>query len=117
MPIFGAQILPGVIRVALSALLAFLIFLPLLDQAKALGDLSIFVIVMLFLKEASYGFILGFLASLLFYGYELFGEMIDLARGASMSKLLVPELKHQSSPMEHIVFPIGLSDNFCTRTS
>ncbi|HXW53809.1 MAG TPA: flagellar biosynthetic protein FliR [Myxococcota bacterium] len=108
MPIFGAQVLPGLTRVVLSAILSSVVFAPLINQAEALAELSVFFLTMLFLKEAIFGIALGFLASLLFFAYELFGELIDISRGASMSKLLVPELKHQSSPMGTLFFQLAL---------
>jgi flagellar biosynthesis protein FliR len=65
-------------------------------------------IALLFVKEALLGFILGFFASMIFYAYELVGELIDISRAASMSRLLVPELKHQSSAMGTLLFQLSL---------
>lgn len=109
MPIFGAQILPSLVRVALAALLSAVSFIVFVDQAHISFELNFFVITLLFFKEALIGFIIGFFASLIFYAYELFGELVDLARGASMAKQLVPELKHQSSAMGTLLFQLALT--------
>jgi flagellar biosynthesis protein FliR len=107
-PFLGAQILPSIVRVGISVVLSTTVIFPLLSQTTALSELAIFSITMLFLKEALLGFVLGFLASLIFFAYELFGEFVDLARAANMSKLLVPELKHQSSSMATLFFQLAL---------
>ena len=109
LPIFGAQILPMLVRVALSMLLSAMIFLMMIDQASELACATTITISLLFFKEALIGFLVGFLAGLLFYGYELFGELVDLTRGAGMSKLLVPELRHQSSALGTLFFQLALA--------
>ena len=112
MPIFGSQLLPSLVRVGLCTTLSVTVFLPLLHSAHGLGELGIFSLVIQFLKEAFLGFIIGFLASLIFFAYELFGELIDMARAASMAKLLVPELKQSSSPMGTFFFQKALVMTF-----
>lgn len=107
MPIFGAELLPALVRVALAGVLSMVAFVLVHEEALSL-EVSLFVVVLLFLKEALLGFILGFFSSLIFYVYELFGELVDMARAASMSKLLVPELKHQSSALGSIFFQLAL---------
>lgn len=108
MPFLGAQLLPSLVRIALACMLSIISFLMLVNLTDFSRELGIFLIGLLFLKEALLGFVLGFLASLIFYAYELFGEFIDFARAASMAKLLVPELKHQSSPMGVLLFQLAL---------
>lgn len=108
MPFLGAQLLPSPVRFALAAMLAMVSFMLLLPTLKPPTDINGFLLAALFLKEGLIGFVLGFIASLLFYTYELFGELIDLARAASMAKLFVPEMKHQSSPMGTMFFQLAL---------
>lgn len=108
MPILGAQILPSVVRISLSLLLSLLCFLYIVDTNDSLIDAAFFWLGLLFIKEALIGFIIGFLTSMIFFIYELFGEFVDNARAANMSKLLVPELKHPSSPMGTLFFQLVL---------
>lgn len=108
MPSLGALVLPSLVRLAVASLLSTVSFFILWDQAPTFAQLTLSVIVFLFVKEALIGFILGFLASLIFYVYELFGELIDFARAASMSKLLVPELRYPSSAMGTLLFQLAL---------
>jgi flagellar biosynthetic protein FliR len=106
-PFLGAAVLPAIIRIALAAILSIISFFMLFDQISP-ANLSILIITGLFLKEALLGFIIGFFMSLLFYTYELLGQFVDIARSASMAKILVPELKQQSSPMGTLLFQFAL---------
>jgi flagellar biosynthetic protein FliR len=108
MPFLGAQLLPSLVRLALSALLTIISFILVIDNIDFSYSFSMVEISLLFIKEALIGFILGFLASLFFYAYELFGELVDLTRAASMAKLLVPEVKHHSSLLGNLLFQLAL---------
>ena len=107
-PFLGAALLPALVRLALAILLSIVSFLMLFEHS-IFPKLSITLIVALFIKEALVGFIIGLFASLIFYAYELFGQILDIARSASMAKLLVPELKQQSSPMGTLLFQLALA--------
>jgi flagellar biosynthesis protein FliR len=107
-PFLGGHILPTLLRLIFAGTLSVVSFLLLINSVDPTLEFSIFLIGFLFLKEALLGLILGFLASLIFYTYQFAGELIDLARAASMSKLLVPEFKHQSSPLGVLLFQLSL---------
>jgi type III secretion protein SpaR/YscT/HrcT len=107
-PFFGAQLLPSLVRISLASFMSVVSFFMLINKEELFFDTGIFFILLLFFKEALLGFILGFLASLIFYIYALIGEFIDFARAASMSKMLVPELKHHSSSMGVFLFQLAL---------
>lgn len=109
LPIFGAQLLPSLVRVGLAGLLSAVMFVVVHHASAIPADMNIFIIAGLFLKEALLGFILGFFASMIFYAYEMFGELIDFARAASMARMLVPELKQQSSTMGVLFFQFSLT--------
>lgn len=108
MPFLGAQLLPSPVRLALATVLSLVSFTVLAGTTPLPATMNPFFMMVLFAKEALIGFVVGFLTSLLFYAYELFGEFIDLARAASMAKLFVPEMKHQSSPMGTLLFQLAL---------
>lgn len=107
LPLFGAMILPSMIRIALALVMSCISVLVITPKTMAL-DASFLLMAALLIKELLLGFILGFFASLIFYIYELVGQFIDLARGASMAKMLVPELKIQSSPLGTLLFQFAL---------
>jgi flagellar biosynthesis protein FliR len=108
-PFLGAVLIPSLVRIALAGLLSLVSVLMILGKTKALPSLDIFTVIILFSKEVLLGFILGFLASLIFYAYELVGELLDFSRAASMLRLLVPQIKHQSSSMGTLLFQLSLT--------
>lgn len=108
LPFLGAAILPALVRVILASILSLISFMMLFTQTSFISGISIFVVVALFAKEALIGFILGILGSLIFYTYEILGQILDIARSANMAKLLVPELKSQSSPLGTLLFQLSL---------
>jgi flagellar biosynthetic protein FliR len=107
-PFLGAALLPALVRLSLSMLLSIISFL-MIFETSVFPDFSITLIAALFVKEALVGFIIGFFISLIFYAYDLFGQTIDIARSASNAKLLVPELKQQSSVMGTLLFQLALA--------
>lgn len=108
MPFLGAALLPASIRVALASALTLVSFLVLIPTQDFSTHYSLSIYALLFVKEALLGFILGFLTSLVFFAYEIFGELVDYFRAAGMAKLLVPELKTQASPMGVLMFQVAL---------
>ncbi len=108
LPWLGALLLPSPARIGLALAMSMVSMSFLLPKTHLAVDINIYFIVLLLIKEALIGLLLGFLGSLIFYCYELFGEIIDLARAASMAKLLVPHLRHQSSPMGTLLFQFSV---------
>lgn len=104
-PFLGAAIISPIIRVALALSLSLITFFLLLKEPLPIQ--SVFIPA-LFIKEAILGFLLGFFSSLIFYAYQLLGELIDMVRGASNARLLVPELKNPSSPLGVLFFQLSL---------
>ncbi len=107
MAFLGSHLLPGPVRMGLAALLSIVCFVIIVDK-QTFFSLTVMTIALLFVKEAFLGLLIGFFASLLFYAYELIGELIDFSRAATMGRLLVPELKHQSSAMGVLLFQLCL---------
>jgi flagellar biosynthetic protein FliR len=107
-PFLGATLIPALVRITLVIFLSLISFLIIIPDINFIDNLNIIIIVFLFIKEALLGFIIGLCASLIFYLYELVGTFIDLARSASIVKILVPQLKQQSSPLGVLLFQFSL---------
>lgn len=108
-PYLGAAIIPSLVRMAIVSLLSVVTLMMVINKTQSIASIDIITVTLLFAKEALIGFVLGFLGSLIFYAYELLGEILDLSRGASMLRLLVPHIKHQSSPMGILLFQLSLT--------
>ncbi len=101
-PFFGGAAVPGRVKAA-TALAFIIIAYPSLaaelnspGAAAAFGPLSF---IALLLKETLLGFVLGFLASLIFEAVQTAGRLIDYQRGVTMSELFAPQLQLQVSEL------------------
>jgi flagellar biosynthetic protein FliR len=110
-PILGARILPGIVKMGLALSLTAISWLLIREQIESISieNISQPGIALLFLKEAALGFLIGFFSSIIFYVYEYCGQMIDFARAASMSQMLVPEQRMQSSILGSFLFQLALA--------
>ncbi|MBI2343195.1 MAG: flagellar biosynthetic protein FliR [Deltaproteobacteria bacterium] len=66
----------------------------------------------LFLKEAILGVVIGFAASLVFYGFEAAGHMIENQRGMSIAHVLIPQLGTQGSLASQLLFLLSITIYF-----
>ncbi|MCF8161236.1 MAG: type III secretion system export apparatus subunit SctT [Polaromonas sp.] len=97
-PIFNRQIVPGLIRFSIAAALGALAA-PMLVPTVQATDLAATQIVMLVVKEAFVGFMLGYLIAIPFWAFEAVGFLIDNQRGASIAATLNPLTGNDSSPL------------------
>jgi flagellar biosynthesis protein FliR len=97
-PFFGGGSVPGRAKLALAVALSFLLY-PAMASAipTALVPIDFLPFLLLALKEAMVGFTIGYLTSLIFYGIESAGQMVDNLRGATIAQLLNLELNTQVS--------------------
>lgn len=82
LPMFSTQMIPVQVRVALGALVAFLVA-PMLP-AVAADALSIWTLAKLMFMEASIGLLLGFVCRFVFYTLEIAGGFIATEMGLSL---------------------------------
>ncbi len=88
---------PRTTRVGASVILTIFLY-PILAtpdlSIKGSDTLHLFA---LFFKEMLFGLSLGFAVSMIFYGFQGAGQMIDNQRGVSLARILIPELGEQVS--------------------
>src|SRR3989338_2712852 len=94
--LFGKPV-PRMVRVGVSMLLAVFLYPILVTSTSSQPDIDTMKMFALFLKEILFGLSIGFAASMMFYGFEAAGQMIDNQRGVSLARILIPELGGQSS--------------------
>src|SRR5262245_52426998 len=83
LPVVSKQLLAGRLRGATMVSLGFLI-VPLVLPAGSVGDVGLGELLLLILKEAFIGLVLGFFLAIPFWVIEAVGTVIDYQRGASM---------------------------------
>lgn len=97
-PFLGGKILPDTVKMGLTVAIA-IIFLPfLLVHYTHPIDFDVFFMLML-VKEAFVGFILGFLITIPFYYTQGAGALIDHQRGAQSLQVMDPSTQMQTSPL------------------
>jgi flagellar biosynthesis protein FliR len=87
-PIFSAQHCPVRIRIALGALVAFLIA-PGLSAGAPAGD-NFWRLAGLMLSEVGIGLLLGFISRMVFFAVEVAGSLITTEVGISLTSVLNP---------------------------
>ena len=107
-PFLTGKPVPAALKVSLA--LAVVVFLyPYLAPAdRAAIKLAPLAMIFLYLKEALYGIAIGFTASIVFYGFEAAGSMIDNQRGAAQARLLIPQFGQEGSVFGQFVYLLGV---------
>jgi type III secretion protein T len=97
-PIFNAQLIPGMLRLAIAAGLGCLAA-PMLMGTVSVSEFNGAQILLILLKESLIGLVLGFMMAIPFWALEAVGFFIDNQRGASIAATLNPLTGNDSSPM------------------
>jgi type III secretion protein T len=96
LPLFARAMVPRTITFAIAAGLGLLV-VPLLPPASEIP--AGLPLMTLLLKEAFIGVVLGFVAAIPFWLFDVMGFVIDNQRGASMAATVNPMTGHDSSPL------------------
>ncbi|MCG0274572.1 MAG: flagellar type III secretion system protein FliR [Thermosediminibacteraceae bacterium] len=91
-PIFGRREFPFQARLGLSALVALIIY-PVVD--KIVVPNILWETVILFVREAALGFLMGFVTFVIFSAVYVCGEIIDLEMGFGIVSVLDPQSNTQ----------------------
>lgn len=98
LPIFNRQIVPGMLRFSIAAAFGALVA-PMLMPVVTVTELGGAQVLMLILKEAFIGFVLGYFIAIPFWAFEAVGFFIDNQRGASIAATLNPLTGNDTSPL------------------
>lgn len=105
--LFGRPV-PGKMRVG-GALVLMIFLFPILKPEKPPEVTSdMLVLFALYMKEAFVGLCIGLSASLIFFGFEAAGRMVDNQRGASLARVLIPQLGTQGSLSGQFLFQLAI---------
>ncbi len=105
-PFMGGRLIPAPVRMGLLVLFSLLV-LPAISQTAPrpllIGPVEWWALV---LKETFIGLVIGFAASLVFWGGEMGGRLIDTVRGTTTANLLIPQAKVQSTILGDVYFQL-----------
>lgn len=105
--LFGKPV-PRYVVVGASMVLALFIFPNIVPTPAPPLPEAFLTLFMLYLKEAFYGLAIGFGVALLLYGFEAAGAMVDNQRGASIARVLIPQLGEQGSITGNFLFQMAI---------
>lgn len=83
LPLFSSQTVPIQLRIALGALVAFLVT-PMLPHVPGVDAPSIWSLARLMFVEASIGLLMGFVCRFVFYALEIAGGFVAMEMGLTM---------------------------------
>lgn len=105
MPVFSGTMIPAPVRIAISAILAYLL-------APIFGDFGgvpghWFIVVMQVVHEVLTGILMGFAVRFLLYALEMAGEIIAVQIGLSLSSNIDPVTRNQATPPNTMLLSLG----------
>lgn len=107
-PFLGGKLIPNETRMGISIGLVLIIW-PFASDGIDPQDFNPAVLIALMFKEVFLGFMIGFIASELFYAMEVGGRALDTMRGSNMAEVQVPELSLRVSPISQFSFQLLLA--------
>jgi flagellar biosynthetic protein FliR len=106
-PMLGYQAVPVQVKIALGLFLA-LVFYPMVSRNAPSIDTRFVPLVVIALKEASLGLLLGFALSLLFAGVRYAGDIIGFGMGFSLANVFDPESSQNVSLIDQFMYIVSL---------
>lgn len=108
-PFFDPRVVPGFVRAGLAGLLALF----LAPMASALGPMSLGTWIVVVLKEAFIGVLLGLAFGIFVWAIESVGDLIDFQTGAGNAAFFDPVAGHESGPtgdfLRHLAIALFVS--------
>jgi type III secretion protein T len=105
--LFGKPV-PKYVMIGASMVLALFVVPHILPKTPPPLTEDTLLLVVLYLKEAFYGFCIGFMVSIVFYAFSSIGQMVDNQRGTSIARAIIPQLGEQSSVIGIFLFQLGI---------
>ncbi|MCC6749817.1 MAG: flagellar biosynthetic protein FliR [Deltaproteobacteria bacterium] len=98
-PPLGGRALPATLRMGLAVVLGALAYPRWSAGAHEFLSGPASWLVLLVVKEAVVGAVLGYVTSVVFWGAEAAGWLADTVRGANMAEVLVPQHGHRTTAL------------------
>lgn len=105
--LFGKPV-PRYVSIAAAIALAAFVYSAIVPARPPVLSSDRLVLMVLFMKEAFYGLVVGMAVSVVFYAFSAVGQMVDNQRGTSIARLLIPQLNEQSSVSGIFLFQFGV---------
>ena len=104
-PVFSGTMIPATVRVAISAIFAYLLA-PIFGNFGGVPG-HWFIVVMQVMHEVLTGLLMGFAVRFLLYALEMAGEIIAVQIGLSLSSNIDPVTRNQATPPNTMLLSLG----------
>lgn len=108
-PWMGGKNAPPEVKIGVGATLTMILWPTVLAGATGDVPLAPLGFVLMMLKEAFVGLVIGFICAEIFYTVEMSGELIDIFRGANQIQIQVPEINERSSAFGNLQYQLLLA--------
>lgn len=105
-PWLGGKLIPPEIKMGVSVLLVVLLWPLARSSMTDPIPTQALPYVLLMCKEVLIGFVLGFIASKIFWAAEVAGRLSDTVRGASMAEVMVPQSGERATPIGDLYYQL-----------
>lgn len=108
-PFLGGAAISAPVKIALAFTITFLLYPAMASAIPAETVPTSFIpFILLAIKEGLIGFTLGYITSLVFYGIQSAGQMVDNARGATIAQLQNLQLSTQTSLLGNMKLQVAI---------
>ncbi len=111
-PFLGGRKIPNNVRIGFSVVLFVLFYKSLMPSSQV--SFTSYSYLFLLIKEIIFGFAIGFLTGMFFYGFIMAGRIIDTSSGFSMISTIAPELQENASVTGQMFLQLSLVIFFLT---
>ncbi len=105
-PILGNRAIPPMFQVAISFMLALLVF-PQVRFQDSLATTSDLYLLQLIFKEVTIGVVIGFVAMMILAAIQAAGEIVGVKVGFSIASVIDPNMEGMSSVLSQYYFVFG----------
>lgn len=96
-PYMGGKNAPNTVKMGIGATLTIVLWPTVVAHLSGPVPVTPAPFVLMMLKEAFVGLLIGYVSAEIFYTVEMAGQHIDLLRGANQAQLNVPQITERSS--------------------
>ena len=107
-PFLIGKPVPGMVRLGFSLIMTIFLYRYLAPEDHSLLPKAPMLLLLLFMKEAGIGLVIGMTAWIVFHAFQGAGDMVDNQRGAAQARLLIPQLGEQASLFGNLNFLLGI---------
>lgn len=102
-PVFGSKVIPTLPKIFLSIVLAYIVYLTI-DRSSLSSVPTGYMLVVLSIKEAITGLVIGFMLQFVFWGVSYAGTLIGFDMGLTMAEVFNPSEEQSNNVVGEFLY-------------